>query len=407
MANLMLRMIAVTLLCVAPTQAQDLDRVPSGDLSNFFNPPGVTATNLGTTTRSIGSGRKKKADPEPGKKVDPPAPGNSSTTPDLKSKPTDDSNAAEKMKKTPASLNPGGRVKLEDKEVGEIEGGVSFGPPTVTNWRVGAVMVTRDEAARGVVCRIPVPVQWPEQTVSVFEENLPTEISAVGWEDLGNIRLMKFRIDNVAPGSKLQATVTFQVSTSQIIAPKNTSVFRIPPKKTRDTKAYYGESPGISPRDSKLKKQAKALFDNSQSDWTKIEGMYDWVRDNIEERTGKAKGSVDTFRNKAGPGEDRVGVFVAMCRANKVPARMVFVDGSQYAEFYMVDEKEQGHWFPCQVTGIREFGSIGEPRVILQKGDNYKLAGEKKRLKFVPEKAAWQGTKKFKIGFAREPLSVN
>jgi hypothetical protein len=85
---------------------------------------------------------------------------------------------------------------------------------------------------------------------------------------------------------------------------------------------------------------------------------------------------------------------------------MVFADGTQYAEFYMVDDKEQGHWFPCMVSGIREFGEIGEPRVILQKGDNYRISGEKKKLKFVPPKAEWQGSKSFRIKFAREPLSA-
>jgi hypothetical protein len=155
-----------------------------------------------------------------------------------------------------------------------------------------------------------------------------------------------------------------------------------------------------------MKKQAKALFDNGQSDWVKVEGLFDWIRANIEERAGDAKGSVDTFRDKSGNGEDRVSLFVAMCRINKVPARMVFVDGSQYAEFYLVDQNEKGHWFPCNVTGIREFGAIGEPRAILQKGDSYRVAGEKKKLKFVPAKATVKGSKPKIIKFVREPLSV-
>jgi hypothetical protein len=85
---------------------------------------------------------------------------------------------------------------------------------------------------------------------------------------------------------------------------------------------------------------------------------------------------------------------------------MVFVDGTQYAEFYLVDDKDQGHWFPCTVTGLREFGSLGDPKVILQKGDNYRVPGEKKKLKYVPAKASWKGSQKFKIGFSREPLAV-
>ena len=86
---------------------------------------------------------------------------------------------------------------------------------------------------------------------------------------------------------------------------------------------------------------------------------------------------------------------------------MVFVDGGQYAEFYLVDDKKQGHWFPCKVSGIREFGSIGEPRVVLQKGDNYRVPGEKK-LQFVNARGTVKGGSRPRIlKFAREPLSVN
>ena len=157
-----------------------------------------------------------------------------------------------------------------------------------------------------------------------------------------------------------------------------------------------------------MKKQAKSLFDVTQSDWVKVQGLYDWVRENIEERAGDSKGTVAAFQNKFGNSEDRVGLFVAMCRINKVPARMVYVDGGQYAEFYLVDDKKQGHWFPCKVSGIREFGSIGEPRVVLQKGDSYKIPGEKKKLRFVNAKGTVKGSVPPRIlKFAREPLSVN
>ncbi|WP_157665133.1 transglutaminase-like domain-containing protein [Mariniblastus fucicola] len=410
--------IVVACIVVAPSLAsgQEPERVPSGDLSDFFNPPGIKTEGLNSTTRLI-SPDKKKADPkEEDKDTGAMDANGAATEPSSTSPPADASDANPSASEEPetepqppeAASNTSGadRVKIEDEELGEIEGGISFGPPSVTNWRVGVVMATGANPVRNATCRIPIPIQWPEQTVSVYEENLPGEIKSVTWEDLGNIRLMTLQMVNVPPGTNVIATVTFTVSTSQIIAPKNTSIFRIPSKRSREIKAYYGESPEISMRNTKLKKQAKTLFQTTASDWAKVEGLYDWVRDNIEERSGDAKGSIETFLDKSGTGEDRVGLFIAMCRINKVPARMVFVDGSQYAEFYLVDNKEVGHWFPCKVSGIREFGSIGEPRVILQKGDNYRVPGEKKKLKFVPAKATIKGSRPRVIRFAREPLSV-
>jgi len=395
---------------MAPTMASaQEERVPSGDLSDFFKPPGIKTEGLNSTTRSIGSKKKttsSKTDPMPKSKttskVETPAPGDLGST-KKKDAPADPASTA---KADPKVADADGRVKIESQTLEEIDGGISFGSPTKTNWRVGVVMATGTKPVRNVMCRIPVPVQWPEQKVSVYEENIPPEITDVGWEKLGNIRFMTFRITDVPAGARLIATVTFTVETSQILAPKNTAIFRIPDKRTREIKPYFGESPEISLRNTKMKKQAKQLFDNGQSDWAKVEAVFDWVRENIEERAGKPKGSIDTFKDKFGTGEDRVSLFVAMCRINKIPARMVFIDGSQYAEFYLVDDKKKGHWFPAQVTGIREFGSIGEPRVILQKGDNYKMPGQKKKLKFVPETATVKGTQPPVLKFAREPLSV-
>ncbi len=402
LTKLLLRAMPAGLLLVgtALLQAQEPERIPSGDLSDFFNPPGIKTEGVKSTTRALGSGKLADAT-KPKTKAD----RASDKTPmaETKTSPKPKETGSEESASTGNST---GRVKIESEEVGEIEGGISFGEQSVVNWRVGVVMVTGSKPVRNVICRIPVPVQWPEQTVSVHEEELPSEITDISWEDLGNIKMMRFRISDVAAGEKLIGLVTFRVSTSQIIAPKNTSIFRIPKKRVREIRSYFGESPEISLRDTKMKKQAKALFDNGQSDWVKVEGLFDWIRANIEERAGDAKGSVDTFRDKSGNGEDRVSLFVAMCRINKVPARMVFVDGSQYAEFYLVDQNEKGHWFPCNVTGIREFGAIGEPRAILQKGDSYRVAGEKKKLKFVPAKATVKGSKPKIIKFVREPLSV-
>lgn len=411
------RAIAITLLCLCTTMAmaQDEERVPSGDLSDFFNPPGVETESASSTTRSIGSGKLKSDSKTKKKEVVKPTPDSNKAddnkTPDPKMVPGE----KEKPKTTdvtpddstdPTSL-PDGRVQLKKEAPdGPIEGGVTFGRPTKTNWRVGVGMLAGSKPVQNLTCRIPIPAHWPEQTVSVFEEDLPPEILSVDWEDLGNIRLMKLRVGDVTPGEKMVATVTFSVSTSQIIKPPNTAIFRIPKKRTREIKPYYGESPEISIRNTKMKKQAKQLFDNGLSDWAKVEGLFDWVREEIEERAGEPKGSLDAFLNKSGTGEDRVSLFVALCRINKVPARMVFVDGTQYAEFHLVDDKGNGHWFPCAVTGIREFGSMSEPKVILQKGDNYRVPGEKKKLKFVPAKAVMKGSKPRKIVFVREPLAV-
>ena len=65
-------------------------------------------------------------------------------------------------------------------------------------------------------------------------------------------------------------------------------------------------------------------------------------------------------------------MFIAICRALKIPARAVWVPDHTYPEFYLEDEKGKGHWFPCQAAGDYEFGAMSDDRPILQKGDRFR-----------------------------------
>jgi hypothetical protein len=77
---------------------------------------------------------------------------------------------------------------------------------------------------------------------------------------------------------------------------------------------------------------------------------------------------------------------IALCRANKIPARAVWVPGHCYPEFYLTDGKGQGHWFPCQAAGEeRQFGGMKEDRPILQKGDNFKVPEERGAQRYVKQ----------------------
>ena len=44
----------------------------------------------------------------------------------------------------------------------------------------------------------------------------------------------------------------------------------------------------------------------------------------------------------------------------------------------LADQEKNGHWFPCQVAGTRDFGGMAEFRPILQKGDNFYVPEQRK-----------------------------
>jgi hypothetical protein len=80
-----------------------------------------------------------------------------------------------------------------------------------------------------------------------------------------------------------------------------------------------------------------------------------------------------------------------MCRSQKIPARMVWADNGEYAEFYLQDESGEGRWYPAVLEGKPEFGQMSNPRVIFQKGDNIKVPESSKRLLFVTETVTGNG----------------
>ena len=73
---------------------------------------------------------------------------------------------------------------------------------------------------------------------------------------------------------------------------------------------------------------------------------------------GPDKGAIETLRDGQADCQGRSMVFIALCRANKIPARMVWVDGHAYAEFYLEHAEGKGHWYPVESAGTRAFGEM-------------------------------------------------
>ena len=117
---------------------------------------------------------------------------------------------------------------------------------------------------------------------------------------------------------------------------------------------------------------AKEIGADKEKAWDRVEAIYDWVREKVKYKNGPLKGALAALKDGTGDCEELSSLFIAICRAADIPARTVWVPGHCYPEFYLVDDKGAGHWFPCQSAGSREFGGITEIRPILQKGDNFR-----------------------------------
>ena len=284
------------------------------------------------------------------------------------------------------------------------EKGVSYGKESKAHWRVGVQVTASKGPMQSVLATVPVPISWPEQKIRLIDEDISRGVR-VKQRNLNGVRQLVISMGRIPNGATAHALYTIEVTRKEILAPKDTSVFKIPRKAPRDIKRWLNGSPYIESRDSKIRSLARETTKEVDGDWEKVEAIYEFVRENIEYQEGKIKTTTRALKDGVGDCEELTSVFIAMCRASKVPARMVWVPDHCYPEFYLQDDDGEGHWFPCQAAGTRAFGSMPEMRPILQKGDNFKVPEKNKPQRYVAEHVSAKpvrGSGKPRVTFVRE-----
>lgn len=272
----------------------------------------------------------------------------------------------------------------------ETTGGIRLGEVRTQRFQVGVKIQAVGEC-RGIMAAIPMPMDWPEQQVQIIEESISPEVRSVKYRVLPDgAKQMLVQIPRLARGEKAEAVLTLSISRQVILGPEQVDEYQIPKRLSRDIRKYLGSGPFIETRNARIRKLALSITRDKESAWAKVETIYDYVRENVQYRESELKGAIQTLNDGVGDCEAMTSLFIAMCRAIKIPARMVWVTDHSYPEFYLVDAQQQGHWFPCQIAGSRALGSMPETRAILQKGDNYKIpeTGERRRYVATQLKAA-------------------
>ena len=257
------------------------------------------------------------------------------------------------------------------------EGRVTFGPPDTIRMQVGAEVKATRGACRNVAVYIAVPFDCTEQSVAVVSEDFSPQVGHVDYRLLKNgARQMVINIPRLGNGETARALVTFDVTTRPILPQDKTDDLRIPERVPREVRAFVNGSPYIEVKHQKIRTLAKEIMaevPEDATDWEKVEAIYDYVLEHIDYVEGPDKGALETLRDGRADCQGRSMVFIALCRANKIPARVVWVDGHVYAEFYLEDAEGNGHWFPIESAGSRAFGEMPLARTIMQKGDNFRV----------------------------------
>ncbi len=263
--------------------------------------------------------------------------------------------------------------------------GIRLGEEMTSKWRFGVVVKATGGPVSGIMATLPVPMDWPEQTVKRIGEEKTPQVGSITFDVLDKgVKRMMVKIPRLAAGDEASAVVTFEVHKRRIEGPSETSMYGIP-KSDRELSKFLNPSPYIESKDAKIKSLATQVISGKESAWDQVAAIFDWVRANVKyEFAEQIKPATAALKDGQGDCEELSSLVIAMCRANKIPARAVWIPGHTYPEFYLADEAGKGHWFPCQAAGAdRQFGSMNEDRPILQKGDNFTVPNDKTPQRYV------------------------
>ncbi|MHC2070722.1 transglutaminase-like domain-containing protein [Bremerella sp. T1] len=299
-------------------------------------------------------------------------------------------------------------AQFENVQPDEAESATVLGTAKTTKYQVGVKIQAVGGPCAGLTATIPVPADWPEQTVRLSDEEISPEIGRVGYRLVeGTVKEMMISVPRLNPGQTAVAVITVEVERRSASPPEDTSGLIVPRRLPLAMRRYLGSSPYIESRHGEIRRKASEITKDIESDWDKVEAIYDWVRDNISYTSMKPTNAVTALREEKGDFEDVTGLFIALCRASDIPARTVWIPSSSYAEFYLEDAEGVGHWYPCRVAGDRAFGEMPDHPIILQKGDNFRIPGRKDPVRFVNEKLSGKSVRgggKPQVEFVREVL---
>ncbi len=287
--------------------------------------------------------------------------------------------------------------------------GVKFETPLRYRWHVGAqIMGGPTGRSKELFVSIPVPTDWPEQRVVLVEQKVDPQFQKADFRviDQGVTQFVAV-LPTANRNQTYEISLIYEVEVSPMSGPSDESHYKISKKALpKQVRPYLADSPEINWKNRKLTNEVKEIVSSKETDWEKLRAVFDWIRTNVEQTNDEPTNAVDCFLNRKGSPEDVTALFIACCRHLKVPARMVWVEGTVWAEFYLVDDRDQGHWFPANVVGLAEFGSISEPRVIQQKGDSIRVPEKEQPQYFVSEFVAGKGSDPPRIKFIQELLPV-
>jgi hypothetical protein len=237
---------------------------------------------------------------------------------------------------------------------------------------VGIELVGQGNATQ-IAATTPVPISCPEQKIE--EERIEAHgCEAQVREIAPDARQLSLFAPGIASGQTIAAVAHYKLSISKQYFGYQRDQFPQEQKIPNDVRrAYLGDSPGIQTRCKEVRQLLGQLAGDAKHPWDLAQKFAAWIPRNIRPQIGPFTGVAAALENRLGDCAEMSAVFVALCRAAGIPARLVWVPNHNWSEFYLTDKQGQGHWIPAHTACYFWFGWTGVHELVLQKGDRVRL----------------------------------
>jgi hypothetical protein len=246
-------------------------------------------------------------------------------------------------------------------------------------------------SATEIISTTTVPLAHPEQKVE------SVDVETVGCEaqlrelapGAGQLLLMA---EGIERGQQIKAVAHYRLTLFKQYFGYQRDQFPEKQEPPADVRmAYLQDSPGIQTKIKPLRDLAAELSRGSKHPWDRAQAFADWVPKNIRPQIGSYTSVSAALETRRGDCEEMAGVFVALCRAVNIPARLVWIPNHTWAEFYLVDSQKRGHWIPAHTACYPWFGWNGVHELVLQKGDRVQVPERHKQMRLLEDWTRYAG----------------
>ncbi len=214
------------------------------------------------------------------------------------------------------------------------------------------------------------PTQHPEQ--EILDHRFETDGCEARLQNLSDeAAQLVVSAGRVADGQTIRGQAIFKLRVSKSYFGFRPDQF--PAKQTlprQISQAYLSDSPGIETKIAALDKIIAETTKASDHPWDKAIAFHQWVSDNIRGVPGDYTSVKRALETRTGDCEERAGVFIALCRAYKIPARLVWVPNHAWAEFMLIDESDRPHWIAAPALARNKKMAAG-PWLVLGRTTNF------------------------------------